>query len=165
MRPPPQAKLRRGRMNDVDALLRLERQAFKAEPLSRRSLRHFLISPGATFIVAEDRGTLAGYVLLRYSSRHTLARVYSLAVHQDFRGVGLGACLLAAADKDAIRRRCRAIRLEVRNYAWPAIRLYKRAGYRCFGEYPDYYEERFIALRFEKLLHPEPRGRRRATPR
>ncbi|MFZ0425945.1 MAG: GNAT family N-acetyltransferase [Xanthobacteraceae bacterium] len=152
-------------MSDVDALLRLERQAFKAEPLSRRSLRHFLISPHATFIVAEDRGTLAGYVLLRFSSRHALARVYSIAVHRNFRRVGLGTCLLAAADKDATRHRCRAIRLEVRHYAWPAIRLYKRSGYLCFGEYPEYYEERFKALRFEKLLHPEPRGRRGVSPR
>jgi ribosomal-protein-alanine acetyltransferase len=151
-------------MRDVDALLRLERQAFKAEPLPRRSLRHFLISPRATLIVAEHRGRLVGYVLLRYSSRHALARVYSIAVDRDFRGAGLGARLLAAADKDATRRHCRAIRLEVRKHAKPAIRLYKRSGYRCFGEYFEYYEDRFDALRFEKPLRAEPRGRHRVTP-
>jgi ribosomal protein S18 acetylase RimI-like enzyme len=157
-------KLRRCRMSDVDALLILERQAFKTGPLSRRGLHHFLISPNATFIVAENRGRLAGYVLVRYSSRHAIARVYSIAVHPDFRKAGLGARLLAAADKDAIRRRCRAIRLEVRKYARPAIRLYKRSGYRCFGEYPEYYEDRFSALRFEKLLDPELR-RCRVAPK
>ncbi len=156
-------KLRRGRISDIDALLLLERQAFKAEPLSRRSLGHFLISPSATFIVAEDRGKLAGYVLVRYFSRHKLARVYSIAVDVNYRRVGLGARLLAAADKDANDRRCTAIRLEVRKYAKPAIRLYKRSGYRCFGAYADYYEDRFSALRFEKPLGAEPRGPRRVT--
>jgi [ribosomal protein S18]-alanine N-acetyltransferase len=148
----PSAKLRRGRISDVDALLELEHNAFKAEPLSRQSLRHFLVSPSATFIVAKSHGNLAGYVLVRYSSRHRLARVYSIAVSRELRRQGLGRRLLAAVDKDATRRRCRAIRLEVRKYDRKAIRLYKSSGYRCFGEYPLYYEHRFDAFRFEKPL-------------
>ena len=46
-----------------------------------------------------------------------LARVYSIAVARVLQRAGLGGRLLAAADKDATRRRCRAIRLEVREYA------------------------------------------------
>ena len=35
-----------------------------------------------------------------------------------------------------------------------AIRLYKKSGYRLFGECDDYYEDGGGALRFEKpLLH------------
>jgi ribosomal protein S18 acetylase RimI-like enzyme len=148
----PAAKLRRGRISDVDALLALEHNAFKAEPLSRQSLRHFLVSPNATFIVAKSHGDLAGYVLVRYSSRHRLARIYSIAVDRKLRRQGLGRRLLAAADKDAVRRRCRAIRLEVRKYDRNAIRFYKSSGYRCFGEYALYYEDRFDAFRFEKPI-------------
>jgi ribosomal-protein-alanine N-acetyltransferase len=148
----PSVLLRRGRKSDVDALLVLEHNAFKAEPLSRQSLRHFLVSPRATFIVMESHGDLAGYVLVRYSSRHRLARIYSIAVNGKFRRQGLGRRLLAAADEDATRRRCRAIRLEVRKYDRKAIRFYKSYGYRCFGEYPLYYEQRFGAFRFEKPL-------------
>jgi ribosomal-protein-alanine N-acetyltransferase len=163
LRPPPPAKFQRGRISDVDALLALERQVFRAEPLSRRGLRHFLVSRSATFIVAKDGGNLAGYVLVRYSSRHTLARIYSIAVNPRLGGRGLGGILLAAAEKEAKRHSCRAIRLEVRKYAVRPIRLYKRSGYRCFGEYANYYEGRFDALRFEKPLAAQPPGHHRRS--
>jgi ribosomal protein S18 acetylase RimI-like enzyme len=146
-------------MSDLDALFVLEWTVFKTEPLSRRSLRHFLVSPSAKLIVAQHRGNLAGYVLIRYSSRSTLARVYSIAVDPKLKGQGLGGHLLAAADKDANRRHCRAIRLEVRKHAARAIKLYKRSGYYRFGTYPKYYDGRFDALRFQKALGVEPRGR------
>lgn len=150
-----QVELRPGRMSDLAALLTLERVVFKTEPLSRRSLRHFLVSPSARLIVAENPSDLGGYVLVRYSLRHKLARIYSIAVNPKLKRQGLGGRLLAAADKDANRRRCRAIRLEVRKHATGAIKLYKRSGYRCFGEYPRYYDDRFDALRFEKPLAAE----------
>jgi [ribosomal protein S18]-alanine N-acetyltransferase len=157
-RKPLAAKLRRGRISDLDALIALERAVFKTEPLSRQSLRHFFVSPSAKLIVAEHRGKLAGYVLVRYSSRTTIARVYSIAVNPKLKGLGLGGLLLAAAEKDANRHHRRAIRLEVRKYAARAIKLYKRSGYRRFGKYPRYYDGRFDALRFEKAL-VEPRRR------
>ena len=146
------ASLRRGRLGDLDALIALERSVFRAELLSRQSLRRDLVSPTATLIVAEHRGDLAAYVLVRYSSRTTIARVYSIAVDPKLKGQGLGGRLLAEAEKDAKRRHCRAIRLEVRKYAIRAIKLYERSGYHRFGEYLDYYDGRFGALRFEKAL-------------
>ncbi|MGC1327117.1 MAG: hypothetical protein WA850_15440, partial [Xanthobacteraceae bacterium] len=66
---PPAAKLRRGRMSDLDALLAIEEAVFATDVLSRRSLRRFLATTGATLIVAEAAGKLAGYALVLYPPR------------------------------------------------------------------------------------------------
>jgi ribosomal protein S18 acetylase RimI-like enzyme len=152
------AKLRRGRIGDLAALVVLEGVVFMNEVLSRRSFRRFLVSPTASLIVAEKGGDLAGYVLVRYSSRHKVARIYSLAVNPKLKGQGLGGRLLAAAHQDANRRRCRLMRLEVHEHNTRAIARYEKSGYRLFGRHRDYYDDHATALRFEKQLRRGSRG-------
>jgi [ribosomal protein S18]-alanine N-acetyltransferase len=148
----PAAKLRPSRATDLDALLDLERQAFTADRLSRRSLRHFLASPRATLIVAETTGKLAGCALLLYRRGSKLARLYSIAIAAEFHRRGLARSLLAAAEETAIRRGRRVMRIEVREDNAGAISLYQKSGYRLFGRHRSYYDDRADALRFEKPL-------------
>ncbi|MGC2594582.1 MAG: GNAT family N-acetyltransferase, partial [Xanthobacteraceae bacterium] len=86
----PAAKLRRGRMTDLDALLAVEQAVFTTDILSRRSFRRFLATTGATLIVAEAAGKIAGYALVLYPPRSMFARLYSIAVapHIGRRGIG-----------------------------------------------------------------------------
>ena len=65
----PAAKLRRGWIGDLDALVALERAVFPTDVLSRRSVRRFLTASSATLLVAEIAGQLAGYVLVLYPPR------------------------------------------------------------------------------------------------
>jgi [ribosomal protein S18]-alanine N-acetyltransferase len=155
-------KLRRARRSDLDGLDALEREIFKSRLfsghlLSRTSFRRLLASPRATFIVAQA-DELAGYVLVLYRARSRAARMYSIGVAVKFRGRGLARMLVAAAEKDAIRRRCTAMRLEVRADSRGTIALYERAGYRSIGRAPGYYGDRVDALRLEKPFHKEPRN-------
>jgi [ribosomal protein S18]-alanine N-acetyltransferase len=160
-RPPlPTVTLRRGRLGDVAALLALERAVFRSDIVSRRSFRHFVGSPNASLIVAEAGGQLAGYVLVLYSPRAKLARIYSIAVAPHFGRRGVGRRLLAAAEEAARRRRRRAMRLEVRTRNKRAIARYEKSGYRLFGRHHDYYDDHADALRFEKALDPKPQRRR-----
>ena len=153
-------KLRRARRTDLDGLDALEREIFKSRLfsghlISRRSFRRLLASRSATVIIAEA-DELAGYVLVLYRARSSAARMYSIGVAAKFRRRGLAGTLVAAAEKDAIRRRCTAMRLEVRADSGGTIVLYERAGYRSIGRAPGYYG-RVDALRLEKLLGKEPR--------
>jgi ribosomal protein S18 acetylase RimI-like enzyme len=66
--------------------------------------------------------------------------------------------LIAAGEKDAVRRACKVMRLEVRADSRGSIALYKASGYRCIGRAPGYYG-RVDALRLEKALDKEPRHR------
>jgi ribosomal protein S18 acetylase RimI-like enzyme len=67
--------------------------------------------------------------------------------------------LVAAAEKDAVRRGRTAMRLEVRADHRGTIALYELSGYRRIGRAPGYYGGRIDALRLEKALGKEPRRR------
>jgi len=154
------AKLRRGRMSDLDALFALENAVFTVDLLSRRSLRHFLAAPNASLIVAEENGKLAGYALVLYPAHSTIARLYSIAVAPHIGRRGVGPLLLAGAEKAAHRRRRHSMRLEVHEHNTRAIARYEKSGYRLFGRHRDYYDDHANALRFEKPLRAEPRRHR-----
>jgi ribosomal protein S18 acetylase RimI-like enzyme len=157
-RPSPKLKVRRGRRRDLDALLALERAVFTMDVLSRRSFRRFLAARGASVIVAEEAGKLAGYVLVLYPARSKHARLYSIAVAPHVGRRGVGPLLLAASETAARRRGRRTMRLEVHEHNGRAIARYEKSGYRLFGRHRHYYDDRGDALRFEKTLM-EPRRR------
>ena len=162
-RRPLAAKLRRGRLRDLDALLAMEREFFTPDhQIPRSSFRHFIRSAKSDLIVADASGTPAGCALVNYRQNSTLARLYSLAVAPDFQRRGLARRLLKEAEKKAARRGCQTMRLEVRADDDAAIRLYETAGYRLFGRQPHYYAGHVDALRFEKNIGDTAPSRRRA---
>ena len=148
----PPAKIRPGRLRDIDALVGLENTVFTTDILSRRSFHHFLTSAMNSLIIAEESGKLAGYALVLYPARSKLARLYSIAVAPHIASRGIGPLLLAAAEAAAARQRRRAMRLEVHEHNTRAIGRYEKSGYRLFGRLHRYYDDGGDALRFEKPL-------------
>ncbi len=152
-------RLRRGRTTDLDGLDALEHHIFKSRLfaghlISRAGFRRLLASPSATFIIAEA-GALAGYALVLYRANSSAARMYSIGVAAKFRRRGVARMLVAAAEKDAIRCGCKAMRLEVRADSRGTIALYEASGYRCIGRAAGYYGGRVDALRLEKTFGKE----------
>lgn len=154
----PPAKLRRGRLADLDALIALERDFFTADHIiSRRSFRHFITSPKSALIVAEVGGKVAGCVLVNYRRSSRRGRLYTISVGREFQRRGIARQLMAAAEKSARRRGCRFMRLEVRADDAGTIALYESSGYVRFGRHRRYYDNRIDGLRFEKPLdRPNP---------
>jgi ribosomal protein S18 acetylase RimI-like enzyme len=146
-------------LRDLDRLSALEQAVFRTDILSRRSFRRLLAAPSARVIVAEADGKLAGYALVLFRPRSKLARLYSIAVAPHSGRRGVGPLLLAAAEDAARRRGRRMMRLEVHAHNSQAIARYEKSGYRLFGRQLDYYDDHGDALRFEKPLGTEPRGR------
>jgi ribosomal protein S18 acetylase RimI-like enzyme len=154
----PPAKLRRGRLTDLDALIALERDFFTADHIiSRRGFRHFVTSPKSTLIVADVGGKVAGCVLVNYRQGSPRSRLYTISVGREFQRRGIARQLMAAAEANARRHGCRFMRLEVRADDAGAIALYESSGYARFGRRRRYYDNRIDALRFEKpLRRPNP---------
>jgi [ribosomal protein S18]-alanine N-acetyltransferase len=154
----PAARLRRGRLADLDTLIALELEFFTPDHvISRRAFRQFITSARSALIVAEVDGKVAGCVLVNYRQGSRRGRVYSISVGRDFQRRGIARQLMAAAERDARRRGCGFMRLEVRADDAGAIALYESSGYVRFGRRPRYYDNRIDALRFEKLLgRPNP---------
>ena len=146
--------IRKAVPSDLDALHEMENLSFRGDRLSRQSLGHLIKKGHAGTLVEADDGRPRGYALVLYRKGTSLARLYSLVVHPDFRGLGLGRRLLESAEGDALDNDCVIMRLEVRQDNHAAISLYKERGYRAFGTMPDYYEDHETALRFEKRLVP-----------
>lgn len=145
-------KVRPARATDLEALIELEQRVFATDRLSRTSLRRLLASKSAYVIVAAGRSRLAGAAVMLFRKRAAVARLYSIAVTPAMSGKGIAGALLAAAERAAMRRKCRSVRLEVHVTNRAAIKCYRRGGYRQFGRHRAYYEDGGDALRFEKLL-------------
>lgn len=144
--------MRPARGADLEALVELERRVFATDRLSRQSLRRLLASRSARLIVAEGRSRLAGAAVVLFRARATMARLYSIAVTPAMCGKGVAVALLTAAERAAVRRKCRRMRLEVHDTNAAAIARYRKSGYRQFGRHVSYYEDGGDALRFEKPL-------------
>jgi [ribosomal protein S18]-alanine N-acetyltransferase len=104
-------------------------------------------------LVAERDGQLLGYALLLLRRRSTRARLYSIAIAEHARGMGLGQQLLARIEACAVAHHCTHLRLEVRTDNPGALGLYERNGYRRFALVDDYYADHTSALRLEKPLN------------
>src|SRR5690606_38950918 len=145
-------RIRRAMPAELPVLVALEDASFSGDRLSPRQWRRHLGSDRAIVLVAVEGGHLFGaaVVFLRAGSR--VARLYSMAVSAQARGRGLGARLLAAAERAARRRGSDRMRLEVRADNATAARLYERAGYRRIARLGAYYEDGADGWRCEKAL-------------
>ncbi|SAL14192.1 GNAT family N-acetyltransferase [Caballeronia telluris] len=101
--------------------------AFNARELGPSAQRDLAVSVyrGEEFV-----GGLAGFTAWEWLF------VKWLWIRDDARGAGLGARVVQAAEREAIRRGCRAAWLDTLNPA--AKQLYERAGFAVFGELPDF---------------------------
>src|SRR5436190_17683157 len=157
----PEIRIRKAEQRDLDALINLEQRVFSTDQLSRRSLAHMLRSRSAHVLVAESGEKLAGTAGLLFRRGSVVARLYSLAVAPHMSGRGVAPMLLEAAERVALERGCRTIRLEVHASNHAAIARYRKSRYREFGRLARYYEDGGDAVRFQKALFPKlPRGTR-----
>lgn len=150
------AVIRSARIDDLDALLALERAAFAGDHATRRALRHAVRSPSMNLLVAiaEDGRSeiLVGAATLERRVTSRVARLASIAVSPARTGQGLGGFLLDAVESEAAAHDCFRIRLESRIDNGAAIRLYERHGYRRYAVRHDYYERGATAWCYEKML-------------
>jgi ribosomal protein S18 acetylase RimI-like enzyme len=150
-----QTSFRLAKANDLDALCGIETQSFEIDQLTRRALKRFIGSETACFLVAEKDNAVVGYALVIFRRSVALARLYSLAVLPELRGEGIGSALLARAEEQSLDFGAPVLRLEVSQKNARAIDLFRRAGYREFALYPDYYPDHSDAVRMERVLVPE----------
>ncbi|SFV23733.1 ribosomal-protein-alanine acetyltransferase [Pseudidiomarina donghaiensis] len=137
---------------DLDALEAIETLSFVTDRISRRSFKRFIDQHIGDFKVARYNGQTIGYYIVLYRQATELARLYSLAVHPDFRRRGVGRLLLDAAEHDADERYCLFMRLEVKTDNMAALKMYHHAGYYDMEIRPEYYEDDSDALVLQKLL-------------
>lgn len=149
-------QIRPAREDDLPDLLTLEQRAVETDRLSRRSFRRFLAGSGSALMVAGQNCVFAGYALVLFRPRCTIARLYSLAVCPNAAGRGVGVALIEAIEAVARKHRCKVVRHDVHERNSEAILRCKRAGFREISRNDGYYDDRCAAVRFEKSLYALP---------
>ena len=145
--------MRLATLADLEALLALEAY-FPGDRISRQGFRHLLSKGHAEVWLLEREGRVWGDAVVLYRRGFDSARLYSLVVHSDARGEGLGGRLLSRVEEAALHKGCVSLRLEVREDN-AARGLYERRGYHMVGRTADYYEDASAAIRMRRALVPE----------
>lgn len=143
-------------VEDVPALLALERSCFGGEAFKDTQLRQLLSARYGVAIGVWEDSLLLGAALLEVLVPES--ELHSLAVLPGKRRQGLGVVLLKSALRVARRRGATEMFLEVRRSNQAAIALYGRAGFVSLSVRRGYYSHpREDALVMQKrLARPSP---------
>ncbi len=125
------------RLQDLDAVRRIERQSFTTPWSYEAFVSELLENDNARYLVARDGADVVGYVGLWIILDE--GHITNVAVRPDRRGRGVGRCLLAAITRVARAHGARRMTLEVRKSNVRAQKLYASLGYRAAGVRPQYY--------------------------
>ena len=153
---PAELNIRPASSEDLDLLLAIERQCFRAHRFTREDFQYHLKNPRSILAVAEIDGEIAGYVagIIYHGARNRLGWIYSMAVRPAWRGRGFGSRLLKYFENEAARAGSQTAVLEVRKTNRTAFSLYRKAGYEVTKRLPDYYAAGSDGLRMRKKLTP-----------
>ena len=151
-------RLRDIRLNDLEALFRLDRLCF--EPgiaYSREELQTFLDLPTREGVLGEigedpDR-TLAGFAIGALVDRRT-GHVITLDVAPQLRRRGAGRALLTELLARLARAGARRVVLEADAGNTGAIAFYRGLGFRRRRRIPNYYARGRAAVEMETFLEP-----------
>lgn len=136
--------------DDLDDVMAVMNAAFDrrfGEAWTRAQCAGIIPMAGVTLMLARQHGVAAGFTL----SRRTLdeAELLLIAVHPDYKGLGVGKQLLQRFVADQKRAGAHNLHLEVRD-GNPAVKLYLANDFAVIGKRPNYYRgtdgEKFDAL-------------------
>ncbi|MBC3767792.1 GNAT family N-acetyltransferase [Neptunicella marina] len=144
--------IRLASLDDASALLNVENQCFVTDKIPRRQMR-YLLSKGKTRVwLAEYQGNVLGYALMFVPKHPRPARLYSLAVLAESRGLQIGNKLLNAALSDVKQLGYDKAVLEVRNSHHVVQQLYRKFGFSPVKTIEDYYQDGEAALKMAANL-------------
>ena len=124
---------------DIDDVLNIERLCFST-PWSHEAIKAEIESNHcARYVVAELGGVVTGYggmwIILDE------AHITNVAVHPNYRGMGVGEAIMKALIRTASRLKVEGMTLEVRVSNEIAQNLYKKLGFASVGVRKGYYTD------------------------
>lgn len=143
-------ELRRAVQADLDAIARIEKEAFQPwRRSSRDSLRRSLQSPHQSVWVFDD-GAIGGAIVLWHHER--TVRVYGIAVDPARQGQGIGRRLMDHAEGLARETGKERVVLEADADDERLLAWYEGNGYRRDHRLDDFYAPGHAAWRLEKVI-------------
>lgn len=128
--------IRKATINDVDAIVDVERDVFTTA-WSRKSFEEELNNIMTTYLVVETEHQVVGYAGFWLVVDE--AQVTNVAIKHDWQSQGLGRKLMQALLKEAKLQAAINMSLEVRESNFTAQNLYETLGFSVNGLRPNYY--------------------------
>lgn len=127
-------------VDDLAAIMTLERVSFPTDAWSEAMMREELLSPHGTYLVVEEAGLIVGYGGVRAPQGAKDADIQTIAIASSARGRGRGRALLRDLLTAAAIRGAAEVFLEVRADNPVAQALYASEGFTEMGRRPRYYQ-------------------------
>jgi len=148
-------RVERARLSDLEQLVTLERATFNYSCISRRSFRQVIQSDHNYCWVARSENDLAGYAIAFTRRNSKVWRLYSIAVDQHFRGLGVGNLLMNKVLNEAKSHGANAMSLEVKSDNKAAIHWYQNCGFETTDILPSYYDDASDGFKMRFTFYPE----------
>lgn len=131
-----QILIRNMREEDLQSVSRIERMSFSL-PWSETSFFNEIHKPRALSKVAVLDDKVVGYMCAEHVADE--GHILNLAVHQDYRKMGIATALVENILEELKINACRFLYLEVRDSNYIAKRLYQGFGFKIVGTRKNYY--------------------------
>ena len=135
--------LTNAKIRDLGDILVIERESFPLSPWTYGMFLNEISNPLSRSLVAKE--TNSGPKILGYLFYQVVAfemHILNLAVHPSFRLKGIGTTLLIKGiENEHQKGSARYVFLEVRENNEPAIRLYRKLGFKRLGLRKNYYRK------------------------
>lgn len=129
-------EIRKMREADIATILEIENISFST-PWSSYSFKKEIYKPYSIPKVAVINNRVVGYICVERIIDE--AHILNLAVHPDFRRMGIGSLLVNNSLEELRGTGCRYVYLEVRVSNVVAKKLYERFGFKVIGIRKHYY--------------------------
>lgn len=152
-------QLRRATVDDVEAIMELERTTFTTDAWSEHSMRTEIAGEHGYYLVAfepEHPERLDAYAGLLAPRGAIEGDIQTIAVAPRARRNGLGRTLMLALIGEARKRGAREVFLEVRADNPGAQKLYRDLGFEEIGVRPRYYQPDDVDAIVMRLNIPTP---------
>ena len=142
--------VRKAQQADIPAILEIEWECFREDSFSIEQFAYLISRSKGTFYVMMEADRVIAYVSLLFHGGTRYLRIYSIAVHPDFRGKKVGQLLIDQIAVIAQKQGLKRITLEVNVSNSPAIHLYEKNGFKCISIKENYYHNGISAYYMQR---------------
>lgn len=143
---------RKAELKDIPGILNIEQICFQEDSFSEKQFVYLIKRAKGIFYVILEQDKVIAYVSLLFHGKTHYLRVYSIAVHPEYRGRSLGQHLMECTLQAARMYDAKKITLEVKDSNAPAIALYMKNGFMPIGIKPYYYHDGSDAVYMQRTL-------------
>ena len=153
--------VRKAQQADIPAILEIEWECFREDSFSKEQFAYLISRSKGIFYVMMEADRVIAYVSLLFHGGTRYLRIYSIAVHPDYRGRELGQVLMDQTIQTAGECKAAKITLEVKVTNTSAIGLYMKNGFIPVGIKPlqfysgikpCYYHDGSDAIYMQRLI-------------